>query len=111
MGVYMKPLLFLILFVLSFPVFSGNGSGKVNIEYTGIWEAKALLFFYTDIHISPSNWNTYNRRWLVDLSTEEGKVQHDFIANTQEAGNSIKMVGENGGNLWGNSETVHWVEF
>ncbi len=95
----MKRLLFLMLFFWSFPVLSGTGIGKVSIEYAGAWEGKKLLFFYTDSHFSPPNCNTYNDRWVVDLSTEEGMAIYRFVFSAQMAGKSIKLTGTNDCNL------------
>ena len=107
----MKYLLSLFLLVMSFPVLSGSGSGKIMIQYAGAWEGKTLLFFYTETRTDSPECNTYNGRWVVNLATEQGKEQYRFLLNAEQAGKSIKVMGTNDCNLWGNSETVKSVSF
>ncbi|WP_045825407.1 hypothetical protein [Teredinibacter turnerae] len=103
--------LVLLISLISGPVFSGSGAGKVRIEHIGDWNGKSLLFFYTDSHISAPDCNTYAHRWVIDLSTDEGKAQYSLLLAAQMSDKTVNVGGKANCNLWDNSETVHWVGF
>ena len=107
----MKKLLFIILFSLTFPAFSGTGSGKAIVQYVGPWEGREFLFFFTEDRQSPPNCNSYSGRWVIDIATEKGKALYKVILDAQKQGKNIKVVGTDDCNTWGNSETVKSINF
>ncbi len=104
-------IIFLFLWVASFSAYAGTGSGHAQIEHLGNWNGKDLLFFYTTIHTGEPACNTYQKRWVLDLSTELGKMQYSLLLSAQMAGKNIELSGADDCSIWPNSETVAWVGF
>lgn len=109
-----KTVIFLSIIIFSPFAFSGNGSGKVQIEHV---YPPAKLFFYTTIHENPPACNSYSqasngsKRWVIDLSTDLGKQQYSLLLAAQMANKDIKVSGLGTCNIHNNSEDIHWVGF
>ena len=104
----MKYLTF-VLFLVASNVYAGTGLGKVHIEHVGDWNNKPMLFFYVSGNSNKPPCNTTNNRWVIDLSSDLGKMQYSFILAAQASDKEIRVGGKGSCNIFSGSEDVHWV--
>ena len=98
-----------LLLLLTPNAFAGMGGGTVQIAH--VYPGNLVFLYTSQRSNAPACTVTTTKRWVLDISTVEGRAKYSLLLSAQLMGKAVVVAGTGGCALWGDSETVDWVGF
>ena len=103
----MKNVIFIVgLLLLSFQCLAGTSTGLISVIVVNAQDQVLVLAG----PISGSPECATFERFVVDLSTENGKAMYSLILSAQAQSKKIRILGKNVCNVRSNAESIQYVE-
>jgi hypothetical protein len=103
---------FIVVMMVTFSIsLSASRSERGGIRLIHAMKNGAVIFYHDGVRSNdiPGCGQGYANRWVINSTYPGGNSQISVLLTAQAQGKKIRVVGTNGCDIWGDTETVGYI--